>query len=191
VGKQNVRCTHLTNLLSYNTILLTTGIRLKQQISRIYLYYTIETLNILNYSFFLPPVISKDHCAYSIYKFDCFVTFCEEEHHVGGYYLVIIIVLLYLRYNVTFTKVLTMYHSFVNPLHHSPLSPNFISRIDSTGLIFPFSYRSIVFPLLSAPFTLSFYPGEYYLNEIEGVRKDKYYIIFIEKNFWMLKLTRE
>jgi hypothetical protein len=51
--------------------------------------------------------------------------------------------LLYWGYIVTFTKVLTIHHSWIHPLHHSPLSPpSLIPRIVSTGLIFPFSYLS-------------------------------------------------
>jgi hypothetical protein len=33
------------------------------------------------------------------------------------------LLLLYWMYIVTFTEVLTIYHSWVRPLHHSPLSP--------------------------------------------------------------------
>jgi hypothetical protein len=48
------------------------------------------------------------------------------------------LLLLCWRYIVTFTKVLTMYHSSIYPLHHSPLSPPFpIPGIVSICLIFP------------------------------------------------------
>jgi hypothetical protein len=41
---------------------------------------------------------------------------------------------------VTFTKVVTIYHSLIHYLHHSPLLPPFpIPGIVSTCLIFPFS----------------------------------------------------
>jgi hypothetical protein len=44
---------------------------------------------------------------------------------------------------VTFTKVPTIYHSWVYPFHHSPLFPSTpVSSIVSTGLIFPFSYTN-------------------------------------------------
>jgi hypothetical protein len=53
--------------------------------------------------------------------------------------------LLYWEYNVTFTKVLTIYHSWIH-LSIIPLySPSTILRIVSTGLIFPFSYMSTLY----------------------------------------------
>jgi hypothetical protein len=45
-----------------------------------------------------------------------------------------------LQYIVTFTKVLTLYHSWIHPLHHSPLSASLIPGIVSACLIFPFTY---------------------------------------------------
>jgi hypothetical protein len=43
-------------------------------------------------------------------------------------------------YNVTFTKVLAIYHSWIHPLYHSPVnSPPAIPGIVATGLIFPFT----------------------------------------------------
>jgi hypothetical protein len=49
--------------------------------------------------------------------------------------------LLYWGHIVTFTKVLTIYHSWIHPLHHSPLfPPPPIPGIVSKGLTFPFTY---------------------------------------------------
>jgi hypothetical protein len=46
-------------------------------------------------------------------------------------------------YIVTFTKVLTIYHSWIHPLNHSPLSPPPpIPVIASTGFIFSFTYMN-------------------------------------------------
>jgi hypothetical protein len=64
--------------------------------------------------------------------------------------------LLYEGYIVTFTKVLTICHSWIHPLHHSPLSPshhfwNSFSR--SHFSIFIHEY--IVFPLYSPSYTFS------------------------------------
>jgi hypothetical protein len=41
---------------------------------------------------------------------------------------------LYWEYIVTFTKVLTIYHNWIHPLHHSPLSPLPIPGIDEVIL---------------------------------------------------------
>jgi hypothetical protein len=53
------------------------------------------------------------------------------------------LLLLYWGYIVTFTKVLTICHSWIHPLHHSPLSslPT-IPGIVSADLTFPFTYMS-------------------------------------------------
>jgi hypothetical protein len=45
------------------------------------------------------------------------------------------------RYIVAFTKVLTIYHTWIQPLHHSPLFPcSPISGMVSTSIIFQFTY---------------------------------------------------
>jgi hypothetical protein len=54
----------------------------------------------------------------------------------------LIILLLYWRYIVTFTKVLTKYHSWINALHHSPLFLVPILGIVSICLTFLFSCMS-------------------------------------------------
>jgi hypothetical protein len=44
----------------------------------------------------------------------------EFQHFI--LFIIIIILLLYWGYSVTFIKVLTIYHSWIHSLHHSPLS---------------------------------------------------------------------
>jgi hypothetical protein len=54
--------------------------------------------------------------------------------------------LLYWRYIVEFTKILTMYliyHSWIHLLHHSPLFPSPTPGIVSTGVIFPLTFMCI------------------------------------------------
>jgi hypothetical protein len=61
-------------------------------------------------------------------------------------------------YIVTFTKVLAIYHSWINPLHHSPLSSFPMPGIVSVGLIFSiYIYVYTVFALYSPSNTLSLY----------------------------------
>jgi hypothetical protein len=56
-----------------------------------------------------------------------------------------------LGYTVAFTKVLTMYqiyHTWIHPLHHCPLTPpSPIPRMVSTGIIFAFTYTCTPFLL--------------------------------------------
>jgi hypothetical protein len=47
---------------------------------------------------------------------------------------------------VTFTKVPMIYHSWIHPFHHSPLSPLPCSWNCSMGLIYPFIYEYILSP---------------------------------------------
>jgi hypothetical protein len=70
----------------------------------------------------------------------------------------IITLLLYLGYIVTFTKVLTIYHSWIHPLHRSPLSPPPIPGIVSAGLIFHFHIWVHNIPTIFTSYTLSLYP---------------------------------
>jgi hypothetical protein len=63
-------------------------------------------------------------------------------------------------HNVTVTKVLIIYHSWIQPLHHSPLSPSPpIPGIVSTGLIFPLAneHVCIIFLSCSSSYIFSLY----------------------------------
>jgi hypothetical protein len=75
------------------------------------------------------------------------VCFHQHSTYVHNFIIIIvslfIIILLFWVYIVTFTKVLTIYHSWIHPLHHSPLFSLFpIPGTVSTHLIFPFSDMS-------------------------------------------------
>jgi hypothetical protein len=68
-----------------------------------------------------------------------------------------------LGYIVAFTKVPTthqVYHTWIHPLHHSPLFPSPIPAIVSTGLLFLFTYTYTVFTLIHpyTPFPYFFLP---------------------------------
>jgi hypothetical protein len=57
------------------------------------------------------------------------------------FWLFIYFSLLYCRYIVIFTKVLTIFHTWIHPLRHSPSShPAPLPGIVWTGIIFPFAY---------------------------------------------------
>jgi hypothetical protein len=58
---------------------------------------------------------------------------------------------------VTFTKILTIYHSWIHALHHSPLSPSSTPEIVSH--FSAFIHQCIKFLLHSASFTLSLCPA--------------------------------
>jgi hypothetical protein len=64
-----------------------------------------------------------------------------------SFFFEVTILLLYWGYIVTFTKVLTIFHSLIHSLQHSLLSPSpYFSPISvSTVPIFPFSYVSTYF----------------------------------------------
>jgi hypothetical protein len=54
------------------------------------------------------------------------------------YFLLFIFIVLSGEYIVVFTKILTIYHSWIHPLYQSPLSSSSSTGIVSPGIIFPF-----------------------------------------------------
>jgi hypothetical protein len=70
----------------------------------------------------------------------------------------VIILLLHWGYIVTFTKVLTIYHSWIYPLYHSPLSPlsHFWNSFNRSHF-FIFINEYIISPPYSPSYTLSLY----------------------------------
>jgi hypothetical protein len=86
----------------------------------------------------------------SLYIYACKYT---HDHICIFIYIIyfIFIILLHWGYIVTFTKVLTIYHSWIHSSTILLYLPPSILRIVSTGLIFPFSYMSALY---STTFTL-------------------------------------
>jgi hypothetical protein len=97
------------------------------------------------------------------------------------------LLLLYWGHIVTFTKVLIIYHSWIYPLHHSPLSPLPIPGTVSTGLIFPFSYMLYTYVHHIHPPT----PFPYILPPPTGTnpRQDLFFFSVIKKAFCLFKIA--
>jgi hypothetical protein len=86
--------------------------------------------------------------SFSWFFLSCFFTF----------HLFIIILLLYWGYNVTFTNVLTIQHSQIHPLHHSPLplTPHYCNSFNRSH--FCIFILENIFSLYSLFYTLFLYP---------------------------------
>jgi hypothetical protein len=73
-------------------------------------------------------------------------------------FLSIYFLLLYWGYIVTFTKVLTIFHNWVNTLHHSPLSWKYYWNTFYRSHFSIFIHNYIIFPWYSPYYMLSLYP---------------------------------
>jgi hypothetical protein len=99
---------------------------------------------------------------------------------------------LYRGNTVVFSKVLTIYHSWIHPLHHSPLSP---SPHSSNRFNRPhcsiFTHEYTIFPSYSPSYTLSLYPPTPYTgtNPPEGHVLPSYSLVFENKrHFYLFKI---
>jgi hypothetical protein len=91
----------------------------------------------------------------------------------------------------TFTKVLTIYHILIHPLHHSPLSPSCYSWDSFNRSRFSiFIHEYIIFLLHSSSYILSLYPtpSHWYLL-LERTYYTFLFSIFEKRYFCLLKIA--
>jgi hypothetical protein len=99
---------------------------------------------------------------------------------------------LYWGYLVTFTKVLTIYHSWIHLLHHSPFLETIpIPGIVSIGLIFfIFIHEYIIFSLYLPSYTLPLYPlPSHWYQLSERTCFTFMFSIFQKRHFCLFKIV--
>jgi hypothetical protein len=127
-----------------------------------------------------------------VYSFLCNLCFF---HHPSYFSLFIIISLLYWWHIVTFTKVLTIYHSWIHPPHHSPLfsSPHSWNSFSRSHFSI-FIHEYVIFPPHSPSYTLSLFP---YIpppagtNLPDGTCFTFLFFVFEKRDFCLRQLHRE
>jgi hypothetical protein len=108
----------------------------------------------------------------------------------GLFYLFfIIILLLYWGYIVTFTKVLTIYHSWIRTLHYSPLSPAPHSWYSFNRSRFSVFIHENIFLPYSPSYTLSLYTVPAGTNPPERTCFTFLFSVFEKRHFCLFKIA--